>query len=507
MNGEKQQISSVAAAFLRQSGVHVTPTHSPGHPMPTPSDVSSLAPSTSYTATPANQRRLPQVEQLLQQPFLATYIDELSRPLVTQAVRETLSELRQSEAFRQHGVAPEHIEALIASRCQQLLRQRQTRVINATGTLVHTNLGRSPLSSELWDEVRDLNTGYNNLELDLATGKRGGRKGLIAPLLGCLTQAEDSLVVNNNAASLFLLLQEVAKGREVIVSRGEQIQIGGGFRIPDILALSGAKLVEVGTTNITTAKDYLDAITDQTALVLMVHRSNFAIRGFTESPDIGELARALPDHVVLAVDQGSGLTTEEFAPDETSVRQYIKAGADLVCYSGDKLLGGPQSGIISGRSDLIKRLEKHPMMRTFRPSRIVYSLLERLLIHKLNKSPIGEGIAQRTLSKPAAMQARSEQLMAALPGCFAEVPVQLVVGGGTLPDEFYPALALECTDPRPAQQLLDALRELPVPVIATVRQQKVLLNMATLLPAEMALLIAQLKELLLPAQINATEEP
>ncbi|MGY4106277.1 L-seryl-tRNA(Sec) selenium transferase [Aeromonas encheleia] len=451
--------------------------------------------------------RLPQVEQLLQQAFLAPHIARLSRPLVTQLVRDTLSELRQSEGFRQHGVALARLEGLIDSRCRQWVRQRQTRLINATGTLVHTNLGRSPLCTELWDEVRELNTGYNNLELDLATGKRGGRKGLIAPLLACLTQAEDSLVVNNNAASLFLLLQEIAKGREVIVSRGEQIQIGGGFRIPDILALSGAKLVEVGTTNITTARDYLDAITDQTALVLMVHRSNFAIRGFTESPNIGEVARALPDHIVLAVDQGSGLTTEEFAPDETSVRQYLKAGADLVCYSGDKLLGGPQCGIIGGRADLIKRLEKHPMMRTFRPSRIVYSLLERLLIHKLNKSPTGAGIAQRTLSSPAAMQARADQLLAALPGCFIQVPAQLVVGGGTLPDEFYPAPALECRDPRPAQQLLDALRELPVPVIATVRQQKVLLNMASLLADDMPLLIAQLSELLMPATMPAAQEP
>ncbi|MFC5708046.1 L-seryl-tRNA(Sec) selenium transferase [Aeromonas eucrenophila] len=453
--------------------------------------------------------RLPQVEQLLQQAFLAPHIADLSRPLVTQAVRETLSELRQSEAFRQHGVDPARLEALIGKRCQRLVRQRQTRLINATGTLVHTNLGRSPLNAELWDEVRELNTGYNNLELDLATGKRGGRKGLIAPLLASLTQAEDSLVVNNNAASLFLLLQEIAKGREVIVSRGEQIQIGGGFRIPDILALSGATLVEVGTTNITTAKDYLDAITDQTALVLMVHRSNFAIRGFTESPDIGEVARALPDHIVLAVDQGSGLTTEGFAPDETSVRQYLKAGADLVCYSGDKLLGGPQCGIIGGRADLIKRLEKHPMMRTFRPSRIVYSLLERLLIHKLNKSPTGEGIAQRTLSDPAAMQEKAERLMAALPGCFAQVPAQLVVGGGTLPDEFYPAPALVCLDPRPAQQLLDALRELPVPVIATVRQQQVLLNMASLLEEDMSVLVSQLNMLSKPAECseNTTEIP
>ena len=241
----------------------------------------------------------------------------------------------------------------------------------------------------------------------------------------------------------------------------------------------------------------------------MVHRSNFAIRGFTESPDIGEVARALPDHIVLAVDQGSGLTTEGFAPDETSVRQYLKSGADLVCYSGDKLLGGPQCGIIGGRADLIKRLEKHPMMRTFRPSRIVYSLLERLLIHKLNKSPIGEGIAQRTLSDPAAMQERAERLMSALPGCFVQVPAQLVVGGGTLPDEFYPAPALVCLDPRPAQQLLDALRDLPVPVIATVRQQQVLLNMASLLEEDMSVLISQLNMLLKPAECseNTTEIP
>ncbi|MGY3901867.1 L-seryl-tRNA(Sec) selenium transferase [Aeromonas lusitana] len=458
----------------------------------------SQASATDHQPSTQPNFRLPQVELLLQQAFLAPYIDSLSRPLVTQVVRETLSELRQSEGFRTTGIDQTCLEAQIIARCQRLVRQRQTRLINATGTLVHTNLGRSPLNAELWDEVRELNTGYNNLELDLATGKRGGRKGLISPLLTSLTQAEDSLVVNNNAASLFLLLQEMAKGREVIVSRGEQIQIGGGFRIPDILALSGATLVEVGTTNITTAKDYLDAITEQTALVLMVHRSNFAIRGFTESPDIGEVARALPDHIVLAVDQGSGLTTETFAPDETSVRQYLKAGADLVCYSGDKLLGGPQCGIIGGRADLIKRLEKHPMMRTFRPSRIVYALLERLLIHKLNKSPAGDGIAQRTLSNPAAMQGRAERLMAALPDCFVQVPAQLVVGGGTLPDEFYPAPALACLDSRPAQQLLDALRELPVPVIATVRQQQVLLNMASLLEDDMDVLISQLKTLLKP---------
>lgn len=440
--------------------------------------------------------QLPQVEQLLQREFLQPFIAALSRPLVTELVREELAAIRQLPAFRERGVAAIPLDERLSARCQHHLRQRQTRVINATGTVIHTNLGRSPLHPALWDEVRELNTSYNNLELSLNQGKRGERKGLIARLLGCLTGAEESLVVNNNAAAVLLMLQTLAAGREVIVSRGEQIQIGGGFRIPDILALSGAKLVEVGTTNITTAEDYLNAITEQTALVLMVHRSNFAIRGFTESPDIHELARALPPHVLLAVDQGSGLTTETFTDEEPSVRHYLKAGAHLVCYSGDKLLGGPQAGMVSGRADLIARLEKHPMMRAFRPSRIVYSLLERMLIHKLNRDPRGEGIAQRTVCNAEAMQEHASALLRALPGRLRQVPAQLVVGGGTLPDQFYPALALEIIDPRPAQQLHDALRALPVPVIATVRQQSVLLNMATLLPGDLPLLTSQLTRLL-----------
>lgn len=455
-------------------------------------------------ASNSSLHHLPQVEQLLQQPFLAPYIAELSRPLVAQRVRQTLIQVRQSEQFIEQGISLQALNQAISQHCQLALHQRQSRVINATGTLVHTNLGRSPLHPILWDEVRELNIGYNNLELDLATGKRGGRKGLIAPLLQCLTQGEDSLVVNNNAASLFLLLQEMAQGREVIVSRGEQIQIGGGFRIPDILALSGAKLVEVGTTNITTCQDYLDAITEQTALVLVVHRSNFAIRGFTESVDVTTLARALPKHIVLAVDQGSGLTNEHFAPHEQSVRQYLKAGAHLVCYSGDKLLGGPQCGIISGRADLIKRLEKHPMMRTFRPNRIVYSLLERLLIHKLNKSEVGQGIAERTLNQPEQMQAYGTQLLEAFAQHLTLVPAQLVVGGGTLPDEFFPATAVELQDTRPAQQLLDLLRAQPVPIIATIRQKKVLINLATLLPQDLPLLLAAFATLWPKAQPEAS---
>lgn len=221
-------------------------------------------------------------------------------------------------------------------------------MLNGTGVILHTNMGRSPLFPEAWDAVRDLNTRYSNLELELQTGKRGVRSGLIPELLRILTGSEAALVVNNNAAAVLLTLSALAKDREVIVSRGQQIQIGGGFRIPEILALSGARLVEVGTTNITTPSDYLSALTERTAFVLVVHTSNFRIRGFASHPSVKVLADQLPPTVGLVVDQGSGVTTERI-PGETCVRRYLEDGAHLVCFSADKVLGGPQAGIVLGR--------------------------------------------------------------------------------------------------------------------------------------------------------------
>ena len=355
--------------------------------------------------------RLPQVEQLLQEPEFASYIRHLSRPIVTDAVRDVLSAIRRSgilapdsdKSPEQHNTeVQQRVYSDIHNRCRFLLNKRHNKVINATGTVIHTNLGRSPIDPAIWDAVSAVNTGQCNLEIKLSDGKRGQRKGMVDQLLAKLTGAEDALVVNNNASSIYLMLNELAAGKEVIVSRGEQIQIGGGFRIPDILALSGARLVEVGTTNITTADDYLDAITENTAMVLMVHTSNFAVRGFTESPDIAEVARKLPEHVILAVDQGSGLTTETFAAEEVPVSSYIKAGADVVCFSGDKIIGGPQAGIVCGSKKYIGRLEKNPLMRALRPGRIIYSLLEELLVRKLNKAHEGMGLAEQTAGNPQA---------------------------------------------------------------------------------------------------------
>ena len=438
--------------------------------------------------------RLPQVEQLLQEPVLAPYIRQLSRPLVTDVIRRVFSSIRQNSAAS--DITTEVLHRHLVDGCQALLNQRHTRVINATGTVVHTNLGRSPIDPALWDAVAAVNTGYCNLEIKLSDGKRGQRKGIVSQLLASLTGAEEGMVVNNNAASVYLLLNELARGKEVIVSRGEQIQIGGGFRIPDILALSGATLVEVGTTNITTADDYINAITDNTAMVLMVHCSNFVVRGFTESADIREVARRLPESVVLAVDQGSGLSTEKFAANETPMSHYIRAGADLVCFSGDKILGGPQAGIICGRRELVQKLEKNPMMRAFRPGRMVYSLLEELLVRKLNRTPEGQGIAEKSVTGQEGIEQRARQLAAALGDHGRLVPAQMVVGGGTLPDEFFPSWSVELLVNKSSEQVMSDLRAMPLPVIGVIRNDRVQLNMAAVLPRELPVLTEQLRSYL-----------
>ncbi len=443
--------------------------------------------------------RLPQVGQLLESPFLESAIRQLSRPIVTDVIRRVIDSYRKQRRFITCDEDMQQLQNDILSSCRSLIRTRQTRVINATGTVIHTNLGRSPISPELWNAVSEVNTGYSNLEISLARGKRGERKGLVNHLVNALTGSEDALVVNNNAASVWLLLNELAAGKEVIVSRGEQIQIGGGFRIPDIMRMAGAKMVEVGTSNITTADDYIDAITEDTALVLMVHKSNFAVRGFTESADMKEVARRLPEHVLLAVDQGSGLVTETISKEEVPADRYLRQGAHLVCFSGDKILGGPQAGIICGRKDLVKKLEKNPMMRAFRPGRVIYSLLEELLVRKLNGEDCGRGIAERSQLNLETNRQWAEREAAELGGspelknCISLVEDQLIIGGGTLPDEYYPSWSLEINLNKAANQILDELRDMPVPVVAVIRNDKVRINLATILPEDREVVASQLR--------------
>ncbi len=437
--------------------------------------------------------RLPQIERLLGNQRLEPWIGRLSRPLVARLASETVASFRESlrgeSPARVAGGADEVEQAVLSeleAACRKTARRRLGRVINATGVILHTNLGRAPLPEEAWSAAQAVNTGYSNLELDLASGSRGRRGGLAGELCALATGAEAALAVNNNAAALFLILSCFARRREVLVSRGEQVQIGGGFRIPEILALSGARLVEVGTTNVTTVQDYTEAAGLATAMALVVHTSNFRVRGFTEKPALESLARGLPKDVILVVDQGSGALAEGVRGEQAAGR-CLQAGAHLVCFSADKLLGGPQAGLIAGRADLIQTLSRHPLHRVFRPGKTVLSLLEECLVRRLNGSPAAAALA---LSLEE-LQRRGRRVLRGVDSGRARlVPAAMTPGGGSAPDEDYPSLAVELSGD--AQALLAALREWDTPIIGTIAEGKVLLNLAAVLPEEIPVLRAAL---------------
>src|SRR5918912_426304 len=303
-------------------------------------------------------------------------VDELARrvddPLAVDAARRVLARAREAIAA---GGSPGDLAAALHAELRELRAPRLRRVLNATGVIVHTNLGRAPLAAEALERVVDAARGYSNLEYELEEGRRGSRQEHVAEALRRLTGAEAALVVNNNAAAVLVALAALAEGREVVVSRGELIEIGGGFRIPDVLERSGARLREVGTTNRTRAADYERAVGPETAVLLRVHQSNFRVVGFTEQPPLAELAGVARRHELpLADDLGSGVLVH--LEDEPSAKESLAAGADLVCFSGDKLLGGPQAGIVVGRADLGERLRRHPLQRALRADKLTLAALE-----------------------------------------------------------------------------------------------------------------------------------
>jgi L-seryl-tRNA(Ser) seleniumtransferase len=306
-------------------------------------------------------------------------VDELARssddPLSVQAARIVLARAREEI---QAGAEPGDLVERLREELEGAREARLRRALNATGVIVHTNLGRAPLAQAALERVHEVGRGYSNLEYDLSAGARGSRQDHVAGVLRRLTGAEAALVVNNNAAAVLLALAALAEGREVIVSRGELIEIGDGFRIPDVLARSGARLVEVGTTNRTRAADYDRAVGPETAVLLRVHQSNFRVVGFTELPLVAELAKVARRHELPLVDDlGSGALAR--VEDEPSVRESLEAGADLVCFSGDKLLGGPQAGIVVGSAELVEKLRRHPLQRAVRADKLTLAALEGTL--------------------------------------------------------------------------------------------------------------------------------
>jgi L-seryl-tRNA(Ser) seleniumtransferase len=348
-------------------------------------------------------------------------------------------------------------------------------VLNATGVVVHTNLGRAPLAPEALDRVCEASAGYSNLEYDLEAGSRGSRQDHVAGLLRELTGAEAALVVNNNAAAVLLALAALAEGREVVVSRSELVEIGDGFRIPDVLARSGAELLEVGTTNRTRVGDYERAITDRTAVLLRVHQSNFRIVGFAERPQARELARlAERKGLALVDDLGSGALVS--LGDEPTAQESVAGGAHIVTFSGDKLLGGPQAGIAVGRADLIERMRRHPLQRAVRADRLTLAALEGTLA--LYRAGSRELPVLRMLEEPAdAVRARAERL-AELTGGTVEATVARS-GGGALPTAEIPSYA--CALPL---ELAQPLRRGEPPVIGIVRDDRLLLDCRTLADAD-----------------------
>ena len=403
-------------------------------------------------------------------------VDELAResrdPLAVGAARAVLARARDEilAGGDPGDLAVRFHDELAGARAPSL-----RRVINATGVIVHTNLGRAPLAAEALDRVHAAAESYSNLEYDLHAGTRGSRQEHVASILRRLTGAEAALIVNNNAAAVMLALAALAEGRDVLVSRGELIEIGDGFRIPDVLVRSGARLREVGTTNRTRASDYDTAIGTETALILRVHQSNFRVVGFTELPRLEELAAVAQLHDLPLVDDlGSGALVD--VGDEPTARQSLDAGADLVCFSGDKLLGGPQAGIVVGRADLVEALRRHPLQRALRADKLTLAALEGTLTLYLDdprKIPV-----LRMLGDDAASVQRRAQRLAELVGGEVEETVARA-GGGALPLAELPSYACAVEE-----ELAAKLRRADPPVIAVIRDGRTLLDCRTLTDAE-----------------------
>ena len=414
------------------------------------------------------------------------------------ALRRAAGELRDAiQAGATISDAGADIERKAAGSLETAARGSLRPVINATGVVIHTNLGRAPLADAALARITAIAGGYCNLEYDLARGARGSRTVHAESLLTSVTGAEAAIVVNNNAAATLLILTGLASGREVVISRGELVEIGGGFRVPDVMRQSGATLREVGTTNRTRATDYLAAVSPSTAMLLRVHPSNFRIEGFTERPTLGELVEiGRRSNVPVVEDIGSGCLVDDI-DGEPSVQASIAAGADLVCFSGDKLLGGPQAGIIAGRKALVDQLRVHPLMRALRADKITFAVLEATL------SEYAAGRAAHTVPVQRMLHVTADEIEAR---CMA-VAEQLAsagwrvatmsgasaVGGGSAPGLTLPTvlLALE-RDGESAAALERWLRSLDPPIVARIEHDRVVLDLRTVPPAEDALLVSLL---------------
>jgi L-seryl-tRNA(Ser) seleniumtransferase len=447
-------------------------------------------------------RDFPSVEILTAHGTLKPYLKDLTRPVVVQIIRGIIDKLKNRFQSGERTITENNLIAAIKDELDHLKQLRLKPVINGSGIIIHTNLGRAPLSEKIIQNSLEAVTGYSNLEFDLNKGKRGGRGLLIEHLLAVLCETESGTIVNNNAAAVFIILNSLAGRKEVVISRGELIQIGGGFKIPEIMTKSGVRLVEIGTTNKTTIADYRAAVTDRTRMILKVHRSNFAQTGFVEETSIGELFGLCREHdLILTHDLGSGLISFPPGVDikgEPRVVESIRSGADLTCFSGDKLLGGTQAGLIAGRRDLIAEIKKNPLFRTIRCDKIIFSLMEQVLMSYLSGTQFDDIPIWRMISVPVTdLKKRGKKIISA---CRSRdvtlVATRAYPGGGSAPARSVPSMAVSLQSPVKANTLAARFRLYSPPIIGRVENDEFLIDLRAVPPEKDHIIIKAINRIL-----------
>ncbi len=446
-------------------------------------------------------RNLPSVEQLLQSDTAAEWIALYGRPLTLSAIRAALDQVRSQILSGSNSIVPdgETLLAQAASLLQEWLTPSLLPVINATGVILHTNLGRAPLSQAAIAAMEAVSRGYSTLEFDLHTGKRGSRLIHAEALLQRLTGAEAAVVVNNNAAAVLLVLSALASRRRAVIARSQLVEIGGGFRVPEVMKQSRATLIEIGTTNKVHLADYEEALAKGAAVVVHVHRSNFKMIGFTEEPTLQEIVQtAHRFSVPVIADLGSGVlldTARYGLGHEPTVQEVLATGADLVCFSGDKLLGGPQAGIVIGQKNLIEKIKKHPLARAMRADKTRLAGLAATLIHYLKDEAESAIPVWQMIAAPASQLKARAARWAAVLQTGEVIPGKSTVGGGSLPEETLETwlLALEVRSPN---RFMDTLRHSQPPIIARADEGRVVLDPRTVLPDQEEALLAALQRAL-----------
>jgi len=461
-------------------------------------------------------RRIPKIDEVLKDSTLTDYINAEGREVVVNAARSVIDDMRKeilairddaADMFDTARLTAESVRDAVIRQIQSSGRNHLYPVINATGTILHTNLGRAPLCEEAVENVTAVSRGYSNLEYNVRAGKRGSRHNIISDILCELTGAEDAMMVNNNASATMIVLSSMAEGREVIVSRGELVEIGGAFRIPDIMEQSGATLREVGTTNKTKPSDYVNAIDpERTGALMKVHTSNYRIMGFTEEASLSDLVRIGKEHDLPVIfDMGNGLMVDlqAYGLDEPNVPASLATGIDVMLFSGDKLLGGPQGGIIVGKKKYIEKMKKHPLARALRVDKMTFAAMEETLKKYRDTETAKRDIPvlRMITESQDSMRSRAEELTARIRECSDDVEAEVVevkdqIGGGSAPMVYLPGFAVSVrSDSMTTAALETALRMNDVPVIARIHDDRLLLCVRTIQESETGTVAEAFKEM------------